>query len=112
MSNVVRWLPAAVSCGARCAILSVGGADRARRADPGAFALFEQAKAAEEAGDIAEARPASEGRPRSSFQAREALRRANGNVKLAVLLLHGRDVKEATDILDSAGGQLRAATLT
>lgn len=46
---------------------------------------------------------------RSGEQAREALRRADGNLKLAVLLLQGCDVKEATDILDRAGGQLRAA---
>jgi N-acetylmuramic acid 6-phosphate etherase len=46
---------------------------------------------------------------RSSEQAREALRRANGNVKLAVLLLHGCNVKEATSVLEGAGGQLRAA---
>jgi N-acetylmuramic acid 6-phosphate etherase len=46
---------------------------------------------------------------RSSEQAREALRRANGNVKLAVLLLHGCNVKEATSILEGAGGQLRTA---
>jgi hypothetical protein len=30
-------------------------------------------------------------------------------VKLAVLLLHGCDVKQATDVLNRAGGQLRAA---
>src|SRR6266540_3584485 len=46
---------------------------------------------------------------RSGEEAREALRRAEGNVKLAVSLLHGCDVKEATDVLDRAGGQLRAA---
>src|SRR6266566_3937086 len=46
---------------------------------------------------------------RSGEQAREALHRANGNVKLAVLLLHGCDVKEATDLLHRADGQLRAA---
>jgi N-acetylmuramic acid 6-phosphate etherase len=46
---------------------------------------------------------------RSGEQACEALRHANGNVKLAVLLLHGCDLKEATNILDRAGGQLRAA---
>jgi N-acetylmuramic acid 6-phosphate etherase len=46
---------------------------------------------------------------RSGEQAREALQRADGNVKLAVLLLHGCDVKEATAVLDRAGGQLRAA---
>src|SRR6202047_2141975 len=45
----------------------------------------------------------------SAEQAREALHRANGNVKLAVLLLHGCDVTEATDVLHRAGGQLRAA---
>jgi hypothetical protein len=37
------------------------------------------------------------------------LRRASGNVKLAVLLLHGCDVKDAVNVLDRAGGQLRAA---
>jgi N-acetylmuramic acid 6-phosphate etherase len=46
---------------------------------------------------------------RSSQQAQAALRQANGSVKLAVLLLHGCDVKEAEKILDRAGGQLRAA---
>jgi len=46
---------------------------------------------------------------RSGEEAREALRRANGNVKVAVLLLHGCDLKEATEVLDRAGGQLRAA---
>jgi len=46
---------------------------------------------------------------RSGDQAREALHRANGNVKVAVLLLHGCDVKEATEVLSRAGGQLRAA---
>jgi N-acetylmuramic acid 6-phosphate etherase len=42
-------------------------------------------------------------------QARTALAQASGNVKLAILILHGCDVNEATDILDRAGGQLRAA---
>ena len=46
---------------------------------------------------------------RSGEQAREALHRANGNVKLAVLLLHGCELNEATAVLDRAGGQLRAA---
>ena len=46
---------------------------------------------------------------RSGDEAREALRQANGSVKLAVLLLHGCDVKTATNLLDRAGGQLRAA---
>ena len=45
----------------------------------------------------------------SGEQAREALHRANGNVKLAVLLLHGCELNEATTVLDRAGGQLRAA---
>ena len=45
----------------------------------------------------------------SSQQACEALRQANGNVKLAVLLLHGCDLNEATSVLERAGGQLRAA---
>jgi N-acetylmuramic acid 6-phosphate etherase len=46
---------------------------------------------------------------RTGEQAREALRRADGNVKLAVLLLHGCAVEEATEVLNRAGGQLRAA---
>jgi N-acetylmuramic acid 6-phosphate etherase len=46
---------------------------------------------------------------RSGEEARRALQRANGNVKLAVLLLHGCDASEAMGILDRAGGQLRAA---
>jgi N-acetylmuramic acid 6-phosphate etherase len=45
----------------------------------------------------------------SSEQACEALRQVNGNVKLAVLVLHGCDLKDAKSILDRAGGQLRAA---
>jgi N-acetylmuramic acid 6-phosphate etherase len=45
----------------------------------------------------------------SGAQACEALRQTNGNVKLAVLLLHGCDLKEATTVLERAGGQLRAA---
>ena len=45
----------------------------------------------------------------SREEAREALQRAEGNVKLAVLLLHGCDLGDATNILDRAGGQLRAA---
>ena len=40
---------------------------------------------------------------------RNALHFANGSVKLAVLLLHGRDLKEAQALLDQAGGHLRAA---
>jgi N-acetylmuramic acid 6-phosphate etherase len=46
---------------------------------------------------------------RSREEAREALRRAGGSVKLAVLLLQGCDVDEATTLLERAGGQLRGA---
>ena len=46
---------------------------------------------------------------RSDEQVRMALRQANGSVKLAVLLLHGCDAKNAATILDRSGGQLRAA---
>src|SRR5262249_32176216 len=45
----------------------------------------------------------------TSEQARTALAQASGNVKLAILILHGCDVNEASDILDRAGGQLRVA---
>jgi N-acetylmuramic acid 6-phosphate etherase len=41
--------------------------------------------------------------------ARAALALAGGNLKIAVLLLHGCDLNEAKDILTRAGGQLRAA---
>src|SRR5712671_3160433 len=41
--------------------------------------------------------------------ARDALGRARGSVKLAVLLAHGCDLKSATTLLDQAGGQLRKA---
>src|ERR1700754_1750752 len=41
--------------------------------------------------------------------ARAALALAGGNLKIAVLLLHGCDLNEANDILHRAGGQLRAA---
>jgi N-acetylmuramic acid 6-phosphate etherase len=40
---------------------------------------------------------------------RNALDRANGSVKLAVLLLHGLSLVEATAALERAGGRLRAA---
>ena len=46
---------------------------------------------------------------RNREDARAALERSNGSVKLAVLLLHGCDLNEAKTILDRAGGQLRAA---
>jgi len=45
----------------------------------------------------------------SREEVREALDRANGSVKLAVILLRGCDVTEGTALLDRAGGQLRAA---
>jgi N-acetylmuramic acid 6-phosphate etherase len=38
-----------------------------------------------------------------------ALASANGNVKLAVLLLHGCDMDKAAETLDRAGGHLRTA---
>lgn len=46
---------------------------------------------------------------RSSAEAREALKRADGSVKLAVLILHGCEPGAAAEILDRAGGQLRRA---
>lgn len=46
---------------------------------------------------------------RSREEVQEALRQANGSVKLALLLLEGCDVNEATRTLDHVGGQLRAA---
>jgi len=46
---------------------------------------------------------------RSRKDVREALERANGSVKLAVLLLEGCDLEMARTALDSAGGRLRAA---
>ncbi|HKA71576.1 MAG TPA: N-acetylmuramic acid 6-phosphate etherase [Xanthobacteraceae bacterium] len=46
---------------------------------------------------------------RSRDEVREALTRANGSVKLAVMLLHGCDMADATALLDRCGGQLRAA---
>jgi N-acetylmuramic acid 6-phosphate etherase len=46
---------------------------------------------------------------RSREEVREALRRANGSVKIAIMLLHGCDLSEANALLARAGGQLRAA---
>jgi N-acetylmuramic acid 6-phosphate etherase len=46
---------------------------------------------------------------RSREEVRDALRRADGSVKLALLLIEGCDIDEATKTLDRAGGQLRAA---
>jgi N-acetylmuramic acid 6-phosphate etherase len=40
---------------------------------------------------------------------REALDRAQGSVKLAVLLLQGYDLREAKDVLEQVGGGLRTA---
>jgi N-acetylmuramic acid 6-phosphate etherase len=45
----------------------------------------------------------------SDEQACAALRKADGDVKVAVLLLHGCHLHEAVSILEHAGGQLRAA---
>jgi N-acetylmuramic acid 6-phosphate etherase len=46
---------------------------------------------------------------RSRVEVREALQRAQGSVKLALLLLEGCDINEATSTLERTGGQLRAA---
>jgi N-acetylmuramic acid 6-phosphate etherase len=46
---------------------------------------------------------------RDQEEVREALKRANGSVKLAVLLLHGCALPEAMQLLDRTGGKLRAA---
>jgi N-acetylmuramic acid 6-phosphate etherase len=46
---------------------------------------------------------------RNSDDANEALRRADGNVKLAVLLLNGCSLDEAGSVLERSGGRLRAA---
>jgi N-acetylmuramic acid 6-phosphate etherase len=46
---------------------------------------------------------------RGRAEVRDALKRARGSVKLAVLLLQGCDVAQAEAALDRSGGQLRAA---
>jgi N-acetylmuramic acid 6-phosphate etherase len=46
---------------------------------------------------------------RSLEDVRQALQQANGNVKLAVLLLRGCDMQKAQALLDLAHGELRAA---
>ncbi len=46
---------------------------------------------------------------RSREEVRAALQRANGKVKVALLLLEGCDLDEAIKTLDRAGGQLRTA---
>jgi N-acetylmuramic acid 6-phosphate etherase len=46
---------------------------------------------------------------RNDREVADALRRANGNVKVAVLLLHGCSPDEAANLLEQARGRLRAA---
>lgn len=46
---------------------------------------------------------------RGSEEIADALRRANGSVKLAVLLLHGCSLEDGTRVLERAGGRLRLA---
>lgn len=46
---------------------------------------------------------------RGSDEIADALRRANGSVKLAVLLLHGCSPDEGARVLERAGGRLRSA---
>jgi N-acetylmuramic acid 6-phosphate etherase len=46
---------------------------------------------------------------RDRDEVRDALHRAKGNVKIALLLLEGCDLNEAMSALDGAGGQLRTA---
>src|SRR5690242_1098121 len=46
---------------------------------------------------------------RSREEVRDALHRAEGSVKVALLLLEGCDLGDAVRILDHSGGQLRAA---
>jgi N-acetylmuramic acid 6-phosphate etherase len=46
---------------------------------------------------------------RSREEVHDALHRAEGNVKTALLLLEGCDLGEAAKILDRSGGHLRAA---
>jgi N-acetylmuramic acid 6-phosphate etherase len=46
---------------------------------------------------------------RSRGEVHQALHNASGNVKVALLLLEGCDLNEATRTLDRAGGQLRTA---
>src|SRR5207237_9066041 len=48
---------------------------------------------------------------RSREEVREALRRANGSVKVAIMLLHGCDRSEARALLARAGAQPRRAPL-
>jgi N-acetylmuramic acid 6-phosphate etherase len=46
---------------------------------------------------------------RSGEEVRDALRRAGGNIKVAMLLLHGCNAAEAAALLERAGGRLRTA---
>jgi N-acetylmuramic acid 6-phosphate etherase len=46
---------------------------------------------------------------RSSEEARDALQRARGDIKVALLLLHGCDTDQAAALLQQAGGRLRMA---
>lgn len=46
---------------------------------------------------------------RSGDEARDALQRAGGNIKVAMLLLHGCDADQAGALLEQAGGRLRIA---
>jgi N-acetylmuramic acid 6-phosphate etherase len=46
---------------------------------------------------------------RSSEEARDALQRARGNIKVAMLLLHGCNDDQAAALLERAGGRLRMA---
>jgi N-acetylmuramic acid 6-phosphate etherase len=46
---------------------------------------------------------------RSSAEAHDALARADGNIKVAMLLLQGCSVDRAHELLEQAGGRLRAA---
>ena len=48
---------------------------------------------------------------RSQEDVADALRRAGGSVKLAMLLLHGCSAEEAAGLLDEAGGRLRTALI-
>lgn len=46
---------------------------------------------------------------RSGDEARDALQRARGNIKVAMLLLHGCNAEQAQSLLEQAGGRLRTA---
>jgi len=46
---------------------------------------------------------------RSGEEARDALERAHGNIKVALLLLHGCDAGQAAALLQRSGGRLRVA---